>query len=291
MHLTLESLNHILTVIAVTAFLFTRKDLFDVLFESSLTPSNNPNNTFSEISKKIKDRIHNSIDRNTQNILGVKTGVYDLDSPTIVRLLKLKALAQQIDDKYEEQLLIWRDSLTARTKLIRLRFKNVSFYIALVSFSLLILAAYVTHHPYIRLNVFLFLFNLCNTFWLLYYAILSKTAPKSNTKVLFQFLISALGCVILCFQIPHLYYVQVKSITYFTPIADMCRPNGFYHIILASTLVIILLPWLLCFLSFHFRQIWFNITLYFKQKPAVKELEKLNIYLDTDESLDNGDIG
>lgn len=286
MNFTLESLNHILTVITVTAFLYSRKNYFKDIIDAHLIPGRVENRVHS-LYRKIAKRIQDELAKNKKaSVIGIQVSPYDLDDKEIQDLLKMKISVQRIaSDFTANEYNKIKNEYQQKVKKINNRFTNTSFYIALVSFFLLILAAGFQHEDSYEIEVFLSFYNLIN--FIVLFCIYFTFKQDKNTTIINYFLLS----IFLSFIIPKLFHNQLHKIytnlysnDFALSVVQYFTKNA-YSFVLFLSLIILLLPWVLCFLRFWILFFISSYKLSKKEKPTLLRLEKFNTVLDVKEDI------
>lgn len=287
MRFTLESINHILTVITVTAFLYSRRDFFKDILDSDLVPGkleNNVHNLFGKIEHQVNHLLH----ENRHKVLGIEYQVYDFESTDFDELLRVKQEAQRIRDRYtanEYNILKTKQDNTING--INHRFSNTSFFIALVSFFLLILAAGFQHVDFAEMEIFLTSYNITNIIILGF--IYNKLRKVKNTRVIVYFLISILISYFIPLIIFHkeaiALYNNLKDTPWAISLIHLMDNDNAYSFTLFTSLVILLSPWIIGFLQFLFVFLFTSRKLAKHEKPCLEQLKNLAGYILTKQAL------
>lgn len=283
MHISLESLNHILTVITVTAFVYSRKDYFKDIVESDLLPGKIENKV-EGLSREIESRIEEQISNNKKQLLGFESEIFDLDNPEIQELLRVKTAVLRIKENFTSDYHDHNNVQNNAIQNINNRFKNTSFYIALVSFVLLIVAACFPHEQFMRLEIFLFFYNIINLLFLI--RISRRVNNTNNRVVLFNFIVAIILSIatVVNYSLANAVYAFLKELKPIQYIKNIIG-QPVYSELLLVTLLILLLPWIYCFVKFT----WTYLKCYFSvrasEKPYLEKLKKYRDFLDTKEEM------
>lgn len=281
MYFTLESLNHILTVITVTAFLYSRKNFFKDILDSALLPGNIENKV-QALSSAIENKINQILAGNKEEVLGIEIPIYDIDSPEMKELMEVKTEALKISERHTERdynrLKARQDSTILA---INNRFSNTSFFIALVSFFLLILSAGFQDVDSMLMEIFLTLYNIANAIILLIFYCWSRKVK--NTWVILYFL----GSIAVAYLVPRFFhnfiigtYGELHQSTWANNLIHFLDNKNAYSFVLFISLIILLSPWIIGFL--HFLIVYFFTSKRLRKlaKPCIKELGDLKTYLE-----------